>query len=318
MKNKSIDVLCVGLMFCDIVAKPVDNDIFEKDSQMLDDLKVASGGDAFNAAVNLSKLGVKVALVGRTGKDMMGDFLLNAAVDNKISTDLIKQVTGVSTATSIVLVDRNSERHFLVYGDANNTLSPDDISDDLLKSASIVHLGSAMALVNFEGKSLVDFFQKAQKAGALTSMDVTWDGSGLWLSRIEEALYFTDIFMPSLNEAKMITGLDKPEEMVLFFKKFGIKKLVIKLSENGSLVTDFNETFMIPAYRNINVVDTTGAGDAYVSGFLTATLKNKSLYECGVFGTATAAFCVTQPGATTGVKGFDETMDFIKNQKERN
>jgi len=315
MTKKALDVLCVGLMFCDIIAKPLDRDIFEKDSQMLDTFKFASGGDALNAAINMSRLGLKTALAGKTGSDMMGNFLCDAVAKSGIDATYIKQNPDASTATSLVLIEHNGERHFACYGNANNFLTPDDIPDDLLKDSYIVHLGSAMALINFEGKSLADFFRKAQQNGALTSMDVTWDGCGKWLEKIEEALFYTDIFMPSLNEAQMITGLDKPDDMVDFFRKYGIKKLVIKLGEEGSLVTDFNETFLIPAFRDINVVDTTGAGDAYVSGFLTGIIHGKSLYDCGIFGTAVAAFCVTEAGAVTGVKGFDETTEFINSRK---
>jgi len=288
------------------------------DSQVLDTLKVASGGDSLNAAVNMSKLGLNVALVGKTGKDMMGDFLYNAAMQSGINTSYIKQCKELTTATSIVLVEPNGERHFAVAGDANNALTPDDIPDDVLESAKIVHLGSSMALLGLEGKVLAGVFKKARAAGAKTSMDVTWDGSGKWLARIEEALYHTDYFMPSLQEAQLISGKQTPEEIAEFFKKFNIKTLVVKLSEEGCFVTDYKQSFTIPAFKVENAVDTTGAGDAFVSGFLAASLRGNDLYQCGVIGNATAAFCVQEPGATTGVKNWDETITYINKYNKGN
>jgi len=315
MNEKTLDILCVGLMFCDIIAKPVSKEIFDMDSQMLDTMKFASGGDAFNSAVNMSNLGMKVALVGRTGKDMPGDFLCGEATRSGITTDYIKQNEEASTATSIVLIEPNGERHFAVHGTANNTLTPEGIPDSAPESAKIVHIGSAMALPGLEGEALSKLFQKAKAAGAYTSMDVTWDGSGKWLSRIEEALYHTDFFLPSLQEAEQLSGCREPEEMAEFFKKFGFKALVIKLGEKGCFITDYTDSHIIPAFKVPDVVDTTGAGDAFVAGFLTSKVRGKSLYECGVIGNAVAAFCVTEAGATAGVKSWDETIEFINKQK---
>jgi sugar/nucleoside kinase (ribokinase family) len=311
MYKKTLDVLCVGLMFCDIIARPVSKKIFDMDSQMLDTLTVASGGDSLNVAVNLSKLGLKTALIGMTGKDMMGDFLCSAAAQSGIDTTYIKQRKQCTTATSIVLVEKNGERHFAVAGNANNSLTSGDIPDSVLQNAKIAHLGSAMALPGLEGDVLCGLFKKAQAYGTATSMDVTWDGSGKWLARIEEALYHTDYFMPSQQEAQLISGKKTPEEIAGFFKKFGIKRLAIKLGDKGCFVTDYTQTFTIPSFKVKNAIDTTGAGDAFVSGFLTATLHGKSLYECGVIGNAVAAYSVQEAGATTGVKSWDETIEFI-------
>ena len=316
MNEKTLDVLSVGLMFCDIIIKPVSKEIFDMDSQVLDTLKFASGGDAFNAAVNMSKLGLKVALAGMIGNDMQGKFLNEEAIKSGIDTTHIKQNESASTATSIVIVENNGERHFAVHGNANNFLTPECVPDTALESASIVHIGSAMALPGLEKQALSDFFRKAKTAGAYTSMDLTWGGDGNWLERIEDALYHTDFFMPSIQEAQHVSGLKEPKDMAEFFKKYGFKALVIKLGDKGCFITDYSQSFTIPAFNVPNAVDTTGAGDSFVSGFLASKIRGKDLYECGVIGNAVAAFCVQEAGATTGIKNWDETMKYIKNKNE--
>jgi sugar/nucleoside kinase (ribokinase family) len=309
--SKTIDVLSVGLMVCDIIAKPVDRKVFDIDSSRIDFLKVSSGGDALNAAVNMARLGLKVTLVGKVGRDMMGNYLADEAARNGIDTSRIVKSDEVSTSTSIVLVEDSGERHFAYYGKANDTLSLDNIDDDTIGRARIVHVGSAMALAGLDNKGIALLFKKAKSSGALTSLDVTWDSSGLWLGKIEEALYNTDIFMPSLQEAQLISGKSTPKEMEVFFSKYGIKELVVKLGSEGCFVTDFRERFFIKAFEVPNVVDTTGAGDAFVSGFLAGTVHGKSLYDRGILGSAVAANCVMEIGATAGTRNWHETMAFI-------
>ena len=317
MEKKAIDILCVGLTVCDIIAKPVSRAVFDVDSTKIDMIKVASGGDALNAAVNMAKLGVKVALAGGVGQDMMGEFLRGEAARAGVDTGGLKASADVSTSTSIVLVDESGERRFIYCGKANNEFSPEDVGDAALKSARIVHLGSAMALAGFEGGALAEFFRKAKDAGAITSMDVTWDSTGRWLGKIEEALYYTDLFMPSFNEAKHITGLRDPEAMADFFSKYGLQALVVKLGSDGCLVTDYRERRVIPAFDVGVPADTTGAGDAFVSGFLAGTIKGMDLYERGLLGNAAAACCVTEVGATAGTRNWDETITFMRTARRK-
>ena len=82
-----MDVLCVGLMVCDIIIKPVGKNVFEVDSTRLDTLKITSGGDSLNAAINMAKLGIRVGLVGKVGNDVFGEFLINEAQKQGVITE---------------------------------------------------------------------------------------------------------------------------------------------------------------------------------------------------------------------------------------
>jgi len=306
-----MDVACIGLMVCDIIIKPVDKTVFDVDATQLDTLKIASGGDALNVASNMSRLGLDVGLVGKVGNDVFGEYLINQAAKSGINTCGVKKSDNCTTSTSIVMVDKTGERYFAYYSEANDSLSVDDIDFDYLSGAKIVHLGSAMALPGLDGAGIEELFKRAKASGAATSMDVTWDFTGSWLGKIENALKYTDIFMPSYNEAKLISNRETPEEMEEFFRCCGIKIFAVKLGSKGCFVTDFKDRHYIKTFDNVKVVDTTGAGDAFVSGFLTGISKNWDIYRCGIFGNAVASNCVMEIGATSGVKSFDEIIRFI-------
>lgn len=310
-----MDVLCIGLMVFDIIIKPVDKNVFNVDSTRLEILKMASGGDSLNAAINMAKLGIKAGLVGKVGKDVFGEYLINEARKFDVITDGIIFSDEHSTSTGIVMVEKSGERHIAYYGKANDSLCMKDIDSALLNETNIVHVGSAMALSSLDGSGIAELFKKAKSVGKITSMDVTWDSSGTWLKKIEDALYYTDIFMPSYEEAKKITKLEKPEEMREFFRKYGLKVLAVKLGSEGCYISDFSNEYHIKTFNNVKVYDTSGAGDAFVSGFLTGITKGFSLYDCGVLGNAVASQCVMELGATSWKKSFSEIEIFIKNNK---
>lgn len=293
-------IICIGLIVNDIIARPVEKDCLEKDSSFLDTLILRTGGDAFNTAVNLSVLGEKVELIGKVGADPFGYEMIRKAEKWKVGTGHILLEPKRSTSTSIVLIEPNGERHFLYYGGTNNLLSAKDVKTELFQEGDIVHLGSAMALRGLSGAGLAGLFQEAKKKGCTTSMDVTNDETGKWLDNIEAALHDTDIFLPSDYEAIQIAGTDDLREIREFFKRFGIKILVVKRGKKGCYVTDFKDEFTIPPL-NGNVIDTTGAGDAFVSGFLKGVARGYSVKQCAVLGNQIAAACISELGAVDGV-----------------
>jgi len=122
---------------------------------------------------------------------------------------------------------------------------------------------------------------------------------------------YLDIFMPSTNEARYITGKDDPVEMAEVLLEHGVGLAMIKLGEKGAYVKEKNsEGFFIPAYKG-KVVDTTGAGDSFVAGFLSRYIKGQSVYDCTVFAIAVATHCISEVGATTGIPDEKTIIEYI-------
>ena len=292
--------------------KRQDKNILSLDSTRINSFEISAGGDALNVAINTAKLGVRSAVAGRIGKDFMGDFLLHAAEACGVDTRGVIACDGMRTSSSMILVDDTGERHCVYYGKANDTFCFEDVDWAFAKDARIMHLGSAMLLKCMDGDGIERLFQRAQDYGILCSLDVTNDTDNKWLEKIEKALYFTDVFLPSYEEACRITGLTDVYEMKAFFKKYNLKMLAVKLGAAGCFVTDYRNDFEIDTFSDVPVVDTTGAGDAFVSGFLTALSKGCTPYACGVFGNAVASMSVSETGSTAGVKSYEETVAFIR------
>ena len=116
--NKNIDVVCVGVMVADILAPGVDESIFQREMTRVP-LKLSTGGDAFNQAINISSMGYKVSLCGKVGNDNVGNFLISEANNHKIDTSFISVDKDHQTSVTIVLINDNGERNFI--GTSNGT-----------------------------------------------------------------------------------------------------------------------------------------------------------------------------------------------------
>ncbi len=296
----------MGLAVCDILAKPVDSKLFQRDTTMLDRLSYMPGGDAFNVASGAAALGIDTALIARIGDDPSGQLLMSSARDRGINSNYIITDKSSSTATSLVLISSSGERHFAYSQGVNRNLTASDFPDDLWKKARHLHIGSAMLLDGLDGDGLSYLFEKAHSFKVSTSMDVAHDPDGLWMRKIERALYHCDLFMPSLQEAQEITGACTPHEIANKLSHFPIKVLIIKLGSEGCFIKHGADSFTLPILPGSTVVDTTGAGDCFVSVFLACYLKGYPVSDAAVYASAGASLCIKQMGAACGFKGFEE------------
>jgi sugar/nucleoside kinase (ribokinase family) len=211
-----------------------------------------------------------------------------------------------------VLINSRGDRSFFYHGGANELFSAADVPEDLLASASIVYAGGTYLLPRFDGEGAAGIFRRARALGKRTAMDVTWDVTGRWLSVIEPCLPHLDFFMPSIREAERIAGTSDPAGIAGFFEARGVGTSVVKLGEKGCHVKARGEPgFFVPAFRT-EVVDTTGAGDSFVAGFLAGLLRKWDLRRSAAFACAVAALNITKLGATGGIPTFGEALAFME------
>ena len=170
----------------------------------------------------------------------------------------------------------------------------------------------------FDGEETMKFLCKCKEMGKTTFLDVCWDATGRWGELLDMSMPYIDYLMPSIDEAVCIAGKDSPEEIADVFVSKGAKNVIIKLGSKGSYLRKEGETSgeIFPPYYVENPVDTTGAGDSFCSGFLAAFAREESPEKCMTFANATGAHCVMAKGATTGIKTYEEILEFINQRKE--
>lgn len=308
-------LICAGLSVADMLFKPVDRDLFDKDSVRPDEVVTMTGGDALNATINLTKLGLgdEVKLVSLVGEDMFGDFILGYLKKQGVDTSAIRVVDDCLSAVCAVMIESCGERHFVYYGEASHRISADDVMPHLQGDTEFLHIGSLMVHKGLEREHHKRLFEYAQGKGIKTSFDVTNDQEGIWLPKIEQGLPFTDYFFASRDEAVAISGgLTEPEKLAAFFRDLGVKNFILKLGGKGCYATDYASEYYVPTYVDEPVVDTTGAGDAFVSGYYYGLLKGLSMQECCVLGNVNGTLGVSAMGATGGTGTLDQVKAFLK------
>lgn len=305
-------ILCLGQMVSDVLVKPVDESVFSSDTIMIDGLSYASGGDAMNQAIVLSRLGDEVKIAGMLGDDETAEKIRKELKQNNVDCTLIQKHNKKSTATSIILCQENGERHIIYYPGANEDFFLDDFN--VLDGIDLVSIGSIFGARKMDEGGYKALLCEARQRGIKTAADMTANMFKLSLEKIYEMLPHIDYFCPSYAEGFEITKKDNPADMIRALWDLGCHAVVLKCGAEGCYLGDEKEKniITIPAYSGINVIDTTGAGDNFTAGFLHAIMKGFGLAESAKFACATGAIAVGEKGAHTAIKDETQVLAFME------
>ncbi|MBQ8371872.1 MAG: carbohydrate kinase family protein [Clostridia bacterium] len=309
---------CVGILVADAIVSPVGAYPAKGSLDRVDSVTLHNGGNAMTAAVNLSKMGVSSAIIGKVGSDMFGDFLRSRLASSGVDTRGLATDFEVQTSVSVVLNSEDGERSFLHCVGTNGTFSVKDVDWSVVEECDLIFVTGTYLLDTFDGEETVEFLKKCKEMGKTTFLDVCWDAKGRWGEVLNPAMPYLDFLMPSIDEAVRIAGESEPDRIADVFMARGAKNVVIKLGKRGSYLRLAGEASgrEFPAVgKNIRAVDTTGAGDSFCSGFLAAYSRGESPEKCIEIANATGALCVTAKGATTGIRTYDETVRFLEENR---
>jgi len=312
MDNREKKVLCLGLLVGDFITKPVTGMPERGKLTLVETTELHLGGCAVNTGVVLKKLGINVGIAGKVGNDNLGKFILNKLNEENIEIEQIKIDPKINTSGTSVLVHPDGERSFIHSLGANAKFSIEDIDFNYIGKFFILHIAGALLMPKLDGKPMAELVKKAKEIGLIVCLDTAWDSQNRWFKVLKYSFPCIDYFLPSIEEAKMITGEEKPEEIAKFLLDKGVKNVGLKMGEKGSFIMNEKEKFYFPALK-IKVVDTTGAGDGYVAGFIAGLVRGYSFEKCGLLGNLVGAKIATAIGATGGIKSWEDLIEFAKN-----
>jgi len=285
----------------------------------VDKYEVGWGGDTSNFAVAVSRLGRKVGYVCRIGDDDFGQTFINLWKSESIDTKYI--IKEKDSFTGIYFISRHGESHQFAYyrkDSAASHLSPEDIPTDYIANARIFHTsGISQAISESACEAVFYAIEVARKADVLVSYDPNlrlklWDEDRA-RDIVMETISMSDFVFPSLDDAIYLSGLEDSYAILEYFLEKGPKVVALKLGEKGVLLGTGNQIFQIKPFQ-VDVVDTTGAGDAFDGGFVSAYLQGYQLKECAKYANIAAALTTTGCGAVKPIPT-KEKVDalFLKN-----
>jgi sugar/nucleoside kinase (ribokinase family) len=302
-------VICSGNIVHDILVRPVDR-VEWGTSMWMESLDQSLGGNGSNTAFAIGKLGARVKLLGWAGRDELGDRCLSVLQSGGVDVSRIER-SDLPTAATVVLVNSSGERALLHRPGCSRKAFSMPLQFDSANGDGFgrYHLANVFALPLMR-KTAAESLANARLAGLATSVDTGWDALGEWLTVLKSCLPHTDLLFVNETEARMLTGTDDLDDSARIFRAGGAGDVVIKLGAKGCVVFHGSERLSVPAF-GVDVVDTTGAGDCFVGGFLAGLTRGLDIRECAELACAAGALSIQRLGAVSGLLDYAATRAWM-------
>ncbi len=307
-------VTVIGAAIVDIYAVAVDKEIFKKGSVPAENTGMSFGGDALNEAVVLSGLGNSTEIISLLGDDEAAVMVRDCLDRNKVDNRKVTVNPEIPTATNIVLVDSEGERYFITNPRSSlRKLSKEHILSHLEDAGDIVSFASIFVSPKLGVSDMKEVFERIkQNPSRILIADMTTAKNGETIKDLEPILKYIDYIIPNEKEASILTGESDPVKSAELFLEHGANTVIIKCGKEGCIYKSAYEEGRIQAYSNVKVIDTTGAGDSFVAGFIHGLSKGLSLQDSCRYGCAVSSVVVEHMGTQGIVEIKDEAEKRFK------
>jgi sugar/nucleoside kinase (ribokinase family) len=302
----TVDIVCVGILVADVVVQQVDEIPPGGSLGLVGGVELHGGGCALNVASAAARLGLRASVCGKVGADALGDHLIHLLDEREVDTHQVLRAADATTSASVVLVAGDGERTFLHAPGANARLGASELDLDALYDARCVHAAGTGLLEQLDGEPLARILEGARGRGLTTSLDTAWDASGRW-ERVVPCLEHVDIACPSLAEARAVSGEQDIPAVAAWFRAHGPEWVALTMGPDGCYAAGPGFEGHVAA-PHVEVVDSTGAGDAFAAGLVHARLAGWELDRAVRFACAAGALATTTVGASSGRAGLAETV----------
>ena len=278
---KHIDILCIGEVLIDFIGH-------QKDVQINNtrDYHRYLGGSPTNVAMNSARLGLRSRMVASVGNDGFGEYIFERLNEVGVNTESISRLD--KKPTSVIFVSRTQNTpEFIPYREADYFISEEQVSKELLLQTNIFHTTCFALSKNPAQSTILKKAEEAFNLGCQLSIDINY-ADEIWRNK-EEALNvikayckFSPLIKISEDDMLRLFGRTLPHhEIFEFFHSEGVNTICLTLGSKGvKLSQKGKEIIQLPAIKVENVMDATGAGDAFWSGFLFAYIKEKPIKDC--------------------------------------
>jgi sugar/nucleoside kinase (ribokinase family) len=294
--NGEMDAICLGVHVLDVLVRPVDAIPEGQGGQLVEEIRMTAAGSAGGAALVLAKLGARVRSAGAIGTDAAGDMLLALLRRDGVDTGLLVRREDVQTSASVLPIRSSGERPAFHVVGANATYGPGDAPAEAIAAATHLHLGGPEFM---GGEAAARILAAARAAGVCTSADVLAPGDPGLLEWIGPALGHLDYMLPNDEQVLGFTGATDLEAGCRALLERGVGCVAATCGAEGALVVDGGGAQAVPAF-SVDIVDTTGCGDAFSAGFLRGLSLGRARREAAVLGCATAALVAQGLGTDHG------------------
>lgn len=306
LRNNVNDLFMAGEILIDMISADYDNDSTSGTYHRF------FGGSPSNIAMNAKKLGIRAVVASATGEDGLGSFLIHELENAGIDTGYVQRAADYSTSMVVVTKSRSTPIP-IFYRGADYHLSYTPELEEGLKSSKIVHF-SCWPLSRRPARDTIEkIITTAKMNNLLVCFDpnyhpMLWEDGEDGVQYVKSIIGKVDIVKPSEDDAERLFGKQTPERYLETFLKLGAKLVILTLGKDGALVSNGTETVRFDTLAT-EVADTTGAGDAFWSGFYAAAVKGHTIRQALALGFAVSAYKLKYTGAIVDLP----RLEVIKN-----
>ena len=254
------------------------------------DFGIFQGGKGANQAIALAKLDIPTLMLGKVGKDVLSDFALSSLQENRVDTTGIAKSQKNSTGSASIWVNAQGQNSIVIYPGANG-----EVDEDFIIQHEKFFNDTSWLLTQFEVplKSILLALKFAKKYGLKTVMDPApvrkISNDDIW--------GLVDYLLPNEIELKELTHTENILKAIHILKSWGVKEVIVKLGKEGAGYEDKGKLITFPAVPVEQRVDTTGAGDCFVAGFLYGMIQWGDIPQAIKIANLTASYSIQKKGA---------------------
>lgn len=269
------------------------------------DFDLQLGGGLPATLINLGRLGIETKIATELGNDLFSNFARDKFIENGVSpTNIYKGEKIPVNITSAIILPK--DRTFFTYGQGD--IHPSDEAKEIFYN---IAKGSKITMMQLGG--FIDVYRKLHSEGTKLVLDTGWDDE-MSFEKYADYLEIADYYTPNQKEAKKISNTSTPEDAADALKKY-FDNVVVKVDKDGCIGIDGDTKFFVPSIDEFHNVDSTGAGDAFLSGFMYGLFYDKPLKECVLLGNITGGKAVTKVGALSGYNTEEELLAYFEKYK---
>lgn len=288
--------IALGVHVLDVLVRPVEAIPEGQGGQLVEHIRMTAAGSAGGTALVLARLGAEVRSAGAVGTDAVGDMLLSLLEREGIDVSLLRRVDDAQTSASVLPIRPNGDRPAFHVVGANASAGPDDVPDEALAGAGFLHLGGPEFM---GGEVAARVLERARAHGVVTSADILAPGDPGILEWIGAALPHLDWLLPNDEQVLGFTGETDLVAGCRALLARGVGGVAATRGADGAVVVTADGVAEVPALP-VDVVDTTGCGDAFSAGFLRGLSLDLAPAEAARLGCATASQVAGGLGSDAG------------------
>lgn len=274
------------------------------------------GGDTSNFIISAARQGAGTAYYSRLGLDSFGDSFMKLWENEGVDVSSVQRDKDAHTGLYFITYGENGhEFTYMRKGSAASRMTPEDIPEDLIKSCKLFHVsGISQAISDTACDAVFRAISVVKENGVLVSSDPNlrlklW-GKDRAAAVIHATAAMCDVFLPSYSDVTVLTGLDDPDGILEFYHKLGAKLIVMKMGDEGAMVSYEGKKSVFPCYH-VDTVDCAGAGDTFDGAFCARWLAGDSPEDAAKYANIAAALSTRGKGAVAPIPTKDEVAPYL-------